>query len=201
MSLRPLLLVLSCLATSGAGAADESALRACRAEPDDARRLACYDREIDRANPPAPQAAAAPEVAVPVVATAEKPAAPVAPPAAPSAPPSVPPATPAADPAIPVLTAEERFGRERVAEQQAAERAARESQELGELKARVTEIWTRSDGLMVVTLDNGQVWKQNAPDYSFRLKTGDTVKIQPASMKSYLMSGPSKRSTRVSRVK
>ncbi len=33
-----------------------------------------------------------------------------------------------------------------------------------------------------------------------RLKTGDKVKIQPAALGSFLMSGPSKRSTRVTRV-
>ena len=54
---------------------------------------------------------------------------------------------------------------------------------------------------MVVTLDNGQEWKQNRPDAFFRIKTGDAVKIQSAAMNSFLMSGPSKRSTRVTRVK
>ncbi len=156
---------------SPAGAADDAdaALRACRAETDDARRLACYDREMDRiAGEPAATAAAPP-----------------APPAAPLA----------------VRTAEERFGREGAITRKEADRQEQESRELGVLQATVMEIWTRSDGLMVFTLDNGQVWTQNRPDSFFRLKAGDTVKIQPAALNSFLLSGPSKRSTRVSRLK
>jgi len=160
---------LALLLTIGAAqASDESdaALRACRAETVDARRLACYDSEIDRA-----QAVVAPTA----------------------------PAAPAAAPTV--LTAEEKFGREGSMTREEADRKEQESRALGELEARVTDIWTRSDGLMVVTLDNGQEWKQNRPDSFFRLKAGDTVKIQPAALNSFLMSGPSKRSTRVTRVK
>jgi len=57
------------------------------------------------------------------------------------------------------------------------------------------------DGLMTFTLDNGQVWRQNTPDSKFHLKEGDRVKIQPGSLKSFILSGPSKKSTRVTRVK
>lgn len=138
------------------------ALRACRAEPDDARRLACYDREMDRIGKE--QATVA----------AESP---------------------------PVLTPEEQFGRTGAMARDESDRKNKETRDLGELIATVTEIWTRSDGLMVYTLDNGQVWKQNAPDPHFRLKAGEKVKIQPAAMNSFLLSGPSKRSTRVSRLK
>ena len=138
------------------------ALRACRAEPDDARRLGCYDREMDRIGKE--QATVA----------AESP---------------------------PVLTPEEQFGRTGAMAREESDRKDQETRNLGELIATVTEIWTRSDGLMVFTLDNGQVWKQNAPDSHFRLKSGERVKIQPAAMSSFLLSGPSKRSTRVSRLK
>jgi hypothetical protein len=41
----------------------------------------------------------------------------------------------------------------------------------------------------------------NRPDPFFRIKTGDKVRIQPAALGSFLLSGPSKRSTRVSRTK
>jgi hypothetical protein len=159
MSKLPLIVVsLALLSVFGvARASDVSgpALKACRAESDDSRRLACYDREIDRAQ-----------------------------------------AAPLAE-----LTAEEKFGRKGAMAREESDRKEQESRELGELQAKVTEIWTRSDGLMVVTLDNGQEWKQNRPDSFFRLKTGDIVKIQPASLGSFLMSGPSKRSTRVTRVR
>lgn len=138
------------------------ALRACRAEADDTRRLACYDREMDRIG----QKQATLDAETP-----------------------------------PALTPEEQFGRTGKMASEETERRNKETRDLGELVATCTEIWTRSDGLMVFTLENGQVWKQNAPDAFFRLKAGDKVKIQPAAMNSFLLSGPSKRSTRVSRVK
>ncbi len=130
-----------------------AAIKACRAEPDDSRRLACYDREIDRVQAPA------------------------------------------------VLTPEEKFGRTGTMTREEADREELETRALGELQASVTEITTRADGLMVVTLDNGQVWRQNRPESFFRLNAGDKVTIQPASMNSFLMTAPSKRSTRVTRLK
>ena len=156
------------VAVAEAAEVADADLKACKAEADDARRLACYDREMDRHAREPESAGAAP-------AEAE-----VAP---------------------PVLTAEERFGREGAMTREEVDRKEVESRELGKLEAKVTEIWTRSDGLMVFTLDNGQVWKQNSLDSQFRLKTGDPVRIQPAAMNSFLLSGPSKRSTRVSRLK
>ena len=72
---------------------------------------------------------------------------------------------------------------------------------LGTLESIVSGIATRADGLMTITLANGQVWRQNAPDSQFRLKDGDSVRIQPGAMSSYILSGPSKRSTRVTRLK
>lgn len=140
-----------------------AALRACRSETDDAKRLACYDREADRLGTQA--------------------------------------ASPAAAPATPALTPEERFGRTGAMNREESDRKEQESRELGELRATVAEIWTRADGLMVLTLDNGQIWKQVRPDSAFRLKAGEKVRIQPAALGSYLLSGESKRSTRVSRVK
>ena len=76
-----------------------------------------------------------------------------------------------------------------------------EARALGTLESSVTVIATRADGLMTITLANGQVWRQNAPDSQFRLKNGDPVRIQPGAMSSYILSGPSKRSTRVTRLK
>lgn len=161
-------MILSCVAAiftipPAAAAKDQGgALKACRAEADDTRRLACYDREMDRIGQE--------QTAV----DAESP---------------------------PSLTPEEQFGRTGRMASEETERRNKESRDLGELISTCTEIWTRSDGLMVFTLENGQVWKQNAPDAFFRLKAGDKVKIQPAAMNSFLLSGPSKRSTRVSRLK
>lgn len=152
------LALFSALPFAAAAKEAESPLKACRAETDDVRRLACYDREVDR------------------LADAPQPA------------------------EAPVLTPEEQFGRRGTLAREEVDREREEIRQ-GELTALITEVWTRSDGLMVMTLDNGQVWAQNRPDSLFRIKTGDKVKIQPASMGSYLLSGPSKRSTRVTRTK
>ena len=159
-----------------------AAVRACRAETDDARRLACYDRITESTHTAAPTAAAAPKSAAPVAAAA--------------------PATAPAETAAPAAaaTAEENFVRERqvVAEEQ--KRKQEEARSLGALEAFVTDIQTRMDGLMTFTLDNGQVWRKNSPDSMCHLKEGDRIKIQPGSMKSFILSGPSKKSTRVTRV-
>lgn len=178
------------LALSGASPAFAAqdlaaALRACRAEADDARRLACYDHLAGRAEPAADAAAAAPKANMPAVAPGAAPAA---------APPAVP--APAA-----AATPEDKFGRERAMAAEETRRAAEEARSLSELTALVTGIDTRIDGLKTISLDNGQVWRQNAPDSGFRLKVGDRIRIQPGSLNSFILSGPSKRSTRVTRVK
>jgi hypothetical protein len=168
------------LAAGTAAAANDigSAVRTCRGESDAAARLACYDRAVDGAQPAARAAStAAPKAAIPAAA---------APPVAAAA-------------AVP--TAEENFGREHTMEAEKQQRQQQDARALGELAATVTHIERRMDGLMTFTLDNGQVWRQNSPDSKFRLKEGDRVKIQPGAMKSFILSGPTKKSTRVSRVK
>lgn len=167
------------LAAGPSGAADDvtAAVRACRTESDAATRLACYDRAVDRAQP---DAKAPPP---------SKPAATAAPTAAAAAPAAAVAATP-----------EDNFGRQHRAQAEERKRQQQEARDLGELEATVTKIERRMDGLMTMTLDNGQVWRQNSPDSMFSLKEGDPVKIKPGSMKSFIMSGPTKKSTRVSRV-
>lgn len=108
---------------------------------------------------------------------------------------AAPVAAPAATP-----TKEESFGLERKAKADEQEKREEEARALGELEATVTTIGRRADGLMTVTLDNGQVWRQNRPDSRFSLKAGDRVKIQPGSLNSYILSGPTNKSTRVTRV-
>jgi len=162
-----------------------AAVRACRTETDNERRLACYDRIADGTRAPAPTAAAA-----------TKSAAPVATPNAPTA-----PAAATAAPVAAAASAEDNFGRERQVAAEEQKRQQDEARSLGELEAYVTGIETRMDGLMTFTLDNGQVWRQNSPDSKFHLKEGDRVRIQPGSLKSFILSGPSKKSTRVTRVK
>jgi hypothetical protein len=161
---RPSLLAgILCLAIPQAEAQDlPAALAICRAEKDDARRLACYDREVAKAGEEAAESSAAASQAAP-------------------------------------QSPEERFGYRGVLAREEQQRA--KSATLGELAATVTEIAKRGDGALVMTLDNGQVWAQNRPDAFFRVKVGESVKIEPAALGSFLMIGPSKRTARVTRIK
>jgi hypothetical protein len=53
----------------------------------------------------------------------------------------------------------------------------------------------------VVTLDNGQVWRQEESISRARLKSGDTVVIRKASLGSFLLIAPNASATRVVRIK
>ena len=65
---------LTCALAFGQAATAEdigAAVKSCRAEPDESRRLACYDRAVDGARPTAPAAAApAPKSEAPKTAAA-----------------------------------------------------------------------------------------------------------------------------------
>jgi hypothetical protein len=148
------------------------AVKACRAEADDARRLACYDRAAGRTG----DVAAGSAPAAPAGATAAA------------------PATAAAKP-------EDNFGRERQLAREEDKKREAATRAVGELRAAIVAIEKRIDGLMTFTLDNGQVWRQNRPDSMFSIKQGDAVLIQPGSLNSFILSGPNKRSTRVTRIK
>jgi hypothetical protein len=154
-------IVLGAVAASGAEDIS-AAIGACRAEADDARRLACYDRAAGRVKASGHAASTA----------------------------SAAPAAPADD-----------FGRERQLAYEEDQKRAEATRSVGELESSVAGIETRMDGLLTFTLDNGQVWRQVRPDSRFSIKPGDMIRIQPGSLGSFILSGPTKKSTRVTRVK
>jgi hypothetical protein len=165
-----------------------AALAACRAEQDDTKRLACYDRHADQVTP-------ATTAASPETASATPPEA--APAAAAAA------GTAAAGTAA-TSSAADKFGYsggmspEEVDQQRKSEKA----QGLEEISATVRELSTQPRGEWIVTLDNGQVWAQKAADGRFRLKIGDQVKIRSGALGAYYLSlASSDRKTRVSRVR
>ena len=164
--IRPSLLAgILCAAIPPAAAQDLSAaLAGCRAEKDDALRLACYDREVGKLG----QQSSGTAVTTPTAA----------------------PQSPA-----------EKFGYRGALAREEQDRAKVEARSLDQLEAMVTNISTRGDGTLVMTLDNGQVWGQNRPDSFFRLKVGEKVKIEPASLGSFLLISPAKRTARVTRLK
>lgn len=141
-----------------------AALASCRAEKDDALRLACYDREVGKLSQQSQTAAA------PLAAAAPK-------------------------------TPEEQFGYRGTLARAESDSKKQQTRDLAELSATVTSIAQRGDGTLVMTLDNGQVWAQNRPDAFFRLKMGEQVKIEPASLGSFMMISATKRTARVTRLK
>jgi hypothetical protein len=71
-----------------------------------------------------------------------------------------------------------------------------------EITATVTLIeMRRASGALVISLDNDQVWVENQPSEYFPLKVGDRVQIRSAALGSYMLFAPSKRATRVTRIR
>jgi hypothetical protein len=183
---RASLLVLAAMAVGAEAAAAQGlpeSVRACASETDYARRLACYDREF--AHTDARSAPLPPERSAPLPAERSAPL-----PAERSAP-------------LPAekngkAPPEEKFGyRGSIAREELDQRAAADAG-VDRLEATVAEISSRGRGQFVVTLDNGQVWAQKTAD-SMRLKIGDRVVIRKASLGSFLLVAPNKRTTRVIR--
>lgn len=151
----------------------EEAVRACAAETDVLRRLGCYDR------------AAAGLIGAQAPAPAPTPA------------PASTPSAAATGTARQAASAEAEFGTHNgpLDHRKHVER-------LGEIKAMVSRIeMRRSDGVLIVSLDNDQVWMQNQPLEYFPLKVGDTVRIHAGALGSYMMLTPAKRTCRVTRIR
>ena len=161
-----LITAVLCIAPTvhAAAAALPESLRACRSLQDSLQRLVCYDREI-----------AAQDAAVGTAAAPAAPAASVAP-AAPVA------AAPAA--AAPgVAAAAPQLGDELVSRKA---RPAKGSTEAS-LTAGVTALREDHRGTWVISLDNGQVWRQQEVGLPFPLRTGETVRIDKGVLGSYML--------------
>lgn len=136
-------------------------LQACAQEPDDSRRLACYDREMARL-------AAAPPAAV----------------------------TPA-----PAPSPDKSFGLTPEQQRQREPRATREKVVPQTLSSTVSAVSSQSDGRLVITLANGQVWVQGEAYEVFRVNVGDAISIKPGLLGSFHMYAPSGYATRVTRAR
>lgn len=175
------------LASAPPAAAQDSvttdALARCRVIADPTMRLFCYDRIVDtivagqrpavppqlRAPAPAPAAPAPP----PVSAAPASPAARAPVPAVPATP-SARPAAPAATPPPAASTPPARtFGEENLP---SSRRAQPEIPEPDTLRAVVAKVEGDAYGMTVLTLDNGQVWRQ-AEGTRYRIKPGTRVTL------------------------
>lgn len=187
-----------CAGVAAAASADER-VQACATEPDDARRLACYDEAIGVVRETGNSQTANAQNASAQNAPAPDAPAPDAP--APNAPggnvPTPLPSSATAD----ERTATERFGYQGEVAREQIDRQAAATPKLKMLQARITDIETLPLGEFVLTLDNGQVWKQKAKESIGPLRVGDQVTIRAGALGSYRLSASSNRSTRVQRVK
>lgn len=171
-------------AAPDAEAAFDRLVRVCGELPAPGERVACFDREIAPFRPRATASAPAP---APATTPAPRAAAP--------APPAPAVATALAPPArTPELGAEE-LKRPSNRTKQAEEAA---------LTARITAIRVVDATASLVTLDNGQVWRNEDPRRSGYLTEGASVTIRKGSFGSYRLTlddGDSRNWITVSRVR
>jgi hypothetical protein len=164
------------LSVAGAAVAEESLL-GCRRIDAAAERLACYDRVVDRARDELAPEAPPPE---PQVSSVPAPRAEEAP--------------------------EDRTLRERLFGRSESEGAQALRKTYGldtpnEISASVSAAKLGGDRLLLITLANGQVWKQ-AETVSFSLHAGDTVEIEAGLAGAYYLRRNGKgRSIRVKRIR
>jgi hypothetical protein len=173
------LLLHPCVSIAAEGNALERA-HACVNQSDDARRLACYDAAL-RVNSESDSSAGANGANRPV--------------------PQNSPAAPVPSPTTQDPTATESFGYQGDIAREKVDREAAAAPKLKMLQARITAIERLPLGEFVVTLDNGQVWREKAKQSIGPLRVGDQVTIRAGALGSYRLSGSSNRSTLVQRVK
>jgi hypothetical protein len=145
-------------------------LRVCRDLPDDDARLICYDAAVDRSRQSTYSSPAPASENPPAAATA----------------------------ATGTLTQEDRFGKTGDEVERTVEEATG-SERIDSLSATVTRLQQYAYDKVLITLDNGQVWKQ-VDASSLRLRVGDAIDIERASLGSFMLRKQgSKRSMRVAR--
>jgi hypothetical protein len=179
-----------CAVLIGATAAAQSPadIERCTGIAADSERLACYDKlfshRVEQASPtpskPAAVAAPAAAGAAAAVSTATKgeaAAGAATSTAAKSAPASAPSTTPA------TKTADD-FGLDGRTPKGTKEEE-KKPEAPSEMTARVASVATQAGGQYVLTLDNGQVWEQQHPDWHLAFKVGDEVIVKRGTFKSY----------------
>jgi hypothetical protein len=171
-------------------------LLACREVADESARLACFDREAavlaPASKPSAKSAAPAPAAATP--APAQPRAAAVGQPVAPS------PAATATPAAAATANSQEQFGlSERVvAEQEIA--AGTRPAKVSKIEAHLVRTGHTSDGYLIFTLDNDQVWRQLVVE-EILTRPGEDVTISRASLGSFWLKMSSGRGCKVTRLR
>jgi hypothetical protein len=157
-------------------------VRACMPKPSDAERLACYDRELGRTAAPAAAVPARPVTAATPVKAATAAA-----------------QLPATAAATPSKSADFGMTPEILHKQQVQQGIRPAPSPPQSLSAKVAKIGAYGNGLLVVTLDNGQVWEQQETGDA-QLAVGDAVKISRGMFGALWLDDASHRRTRVKRI-
>jgi hypothetical protein len=177
--------ISSAAAAAAAVTLPADAVRACRAERDDQRRLACFDAASARLDAAEAAASAGDAATRPgdqaIVASGAASAG-------------------GAAVSLAAMTPEQRFGYRGDMARESGDRDAT-AQDLGQLTSRVKIAGRQASGDFVVTLDNGQSWAQLPLGTPHRLSVGDEVTISRGALGSFLLEAPDGRGIRVKRVR
>ena len=106
----------------------------------------------------------------------------------------------AASPA-PAMPPEKAFGLPPLAVAEAQASRIEQPASIDSLTGRVVGLSLGENGRVVVTLDNGQVWRQLMAGEDLNLKLGDTVRLSRGIVGSYFMKVPSGRTCKVNRLR
>jgi hypothetical protein len=188
-----------CLAWTAPCRASESlaGLLACRDLADSAARLACFDRAAAAlAASPTTSGFAPPLTTKPASAS---PASTV--PTVPTVPAAATPAVTASTKPVPALNPQQQFGlpEHAVAAQEVA--AGTRAADVTKIAAHLVRIAPTSDGRLVFTLDNDQVWRQLLQEADLLAKQGDAVTISRGLLGSYWLQIKSGRGCKVTRLR
>jgi hypothetical protein len=98
------------------------------------------------------------------------------------------------------VTAENMFGASTDTQTGAGKRA-QQREELQQISGIVTSLRTTDGGMIILELDNGQVWRQQDSDVRMMVAKGDKVTIVRASMGTFRIADKSGRFARFKRVR
>jgi hypothetical protein len=99
------------------------------------------------------------------------------------------------------ISAENMFGATTDISQSNADHREVKREELKQIRGTVTSLRHTDDGMIVVELDNGQVWRQQDANVRLMVNTGDTVTIVRASLGTFRIADKTGRFARFRRVR
>lgn len=102
--------------------------------------------------------------------------------------------------AAPAPSPEDMFGAN-VDTENSPEESDKKRDELTQISGSVTSTRHADDGMIVVTLDNGQVWRQQDGNGTLTIESGDTVTVVRASLGTFRITDKRGRSARFKRLR